>query len=93
MSTDSTQHGIQKQQQRVILLRILQVLAFEIPFTNGFTFVNFLSDAGDVREWNLQGLPADAFSTENGVVVTRSNRWSLMIDPQVMACCSFVVVA
>lgn len=46
--------------------------------------MDFLSDAGDVRDWNLQGLPADAFSTENGVIVTRSNRWSLMIDPQVM---------
>lgn len=60
-----------------------QVLKLEIPSTPGFTFVNFLSDAGDVREWNLQGLPADAFSTENGVMVTRSNRWPLMIDPQV----------
>nr|PNR35709.1 hypothetical protein PHYPA_021559 [Physcomitrium patens] len=62
-----------------------EVLALEIPFTHGFTFVDFLSDAGDVRDWNLQGLPADAFSTENGVIVTRSNRWSLMIDPQEQA--------
>jgi hypothetical protein len=22
-----------------------------------------------VRDWNIQGLPADAFSTENGVLV------------------------
>ncbi len=55
----------------------------EIPSSPNFTFVSFLSDAGDVREWNLQGLPADAFSTENGVMVTRSSRWPLMIDPQV----------
>ena len=27
----------------------------------------------DVRDWNIQGLPADAFSTENGVMVTRGS--------------------
>jgi hypothetical protein len=38
-----------------------------------------------VRDWNIQGLPADAFSTENGVLVTRGTRWPLMIDPQEQA--------
>ena len=27
-----------------------------------------------MRDWNIQGLPSDAFSTENGVVITRGNR-------------------
>lgn len=27
-----------------------------------------------VRDWNIQGMPSDAFSTENGVIVTSSNR-------------------
>ena len=35
-----------------------------------------------VRDWNIQGLPSDGFSTENGVIVTRGTRWPLMIDPQ-----------
>ena len=45
----------------------------------------FLANAEDVRDWNIQGLPADAFSTENGVMVTRGTRWPLMIDPQEQA--------
>lgn len=36
----------------------------------------------DVRDWNIKGLPTDNFSTENGVLVTRSSRWPLMVDPQ-----------
>ena len=39
-------------------------------------------DPTKVREWNIQGLPNDSFSTENGVIVTRGRRWPLMIDPQ-----------
>ena len=35
-----------------------------------------------MRDWNIQGLPSDSFSTENGVMVTRGNRWPLMVDPQ-----------
>jgi dynein heavy chain len=47
-----------------------------------FNFAAFLAVPTDVRDWNIQGLPADEFSTENGVIVTRGNRWPLMIDPQ-----------
>ena len=46
-----------------------------IPTTPGFDFCNFLAKPTDVRDWNLKGLPADAFSVENGVLVTRGRRW------------------
>ncbi|KAJ3079413.1 Dynein heavy chain 2, axonemal [Rhizoclosmatium hyalinum] len=36
----------------------------------------------DIRDWNIQGLPSDAFSAENGIIVTKGRRWPLMIDPQ-----------
>ena len=53
-----------------------------IPCTPDFSFATFLGKPTSVRDWNIQGLPSDAFSTENGVIVTTSNRWPLMIDPQ-----------
>ncbi|CAJ1086733.1 dynein heavy chain 2%2C axonemal-like [Xyrichtys novacula] len=59
-----------------------EVNGFEIPCTPGFSFATFLSRPTVVRDWNIQGLPSDAFSTENGVIVTRGNRWPLMVDPQ-----------
>ena len=61
------------------------VRTLEIPCSPDFDFCTFLANNEDVRDWNIQGLPADAFSTENGVLVTRGTRWPLMIDPQEQA--------
>lgn len=54
---------------------LLQVLELEIAVKPGFSFADFLSCPTSVRDWNIQGLPSDAFSTENGVIVNRGNRW------------------
>ena len=35
-----------------------------------------------VRDWRLWGLPADDVSVDNGILVSTSKRWPLMIDPQ-----------
>ncbi|XP_054907024.1 dynein axonemal heavy chain 2 isoform X1 [Poeciliopsis prolifica] len=58
------------------------VVEAEILCTPGFSFAVFLSIPTVVRNWNIQGLPSDAFSTENGVIITRGNRWPLIVDPQ-----------
>ena len=63
-------------------LWIKQVRDLDIPCTPDFSFATFLSDPATIRDWNIQGLPADSFSAENGIIVTRGNRWPLMIDPQ-----------
>jgi len=62
-----------------------EVKTNKLPFSDDFDFANFLANPTDVRDWNIQGLPKDDFSTENGVIVTRGNRWPLMIDPQAQA--------
>lgn len=69
---------------RTILMRSWYQSVFEkkLPVTDNFDFTKFLANPTDVRDWNIQGLPKDEFSTENGVISTRGNRWPLMIDPQ-----------
>lgn len=58
-----------------------QVYEEEIPCSQDFSVIRFLSDPTTVTEWNIQGLPTDGFSTENGIIVTQGTRWPLLIDP------------
>jgi len=41
-----------------------------------------LTNDAQKAEWNTQKLPNDQVSTENGAILTSSDRYSLMIDPQ-----------
>lgn len=50
-----------------------------------YSLISVLADAYEIRQWNTAGLPRDTVSTENAILVTRSGRWSLMIDPQEQA--------
>lgn len=59
------------------------VRALGIPASDSFDFCGFLADPPTVQDWCMQGLPADAFSAANGVMVTRGRRWPLLVDPQV----------
>lgn len=38
-----------------------------------------------IRAWNLDGLPKDTFSVDNGIITSQARRWPLMIDPQQQA--------
>ncbi|XP_065911794.1 dynein axonemal heavy chain 6-like [Dysidea avara] len=54
----------------------------EIPVSDELSLVSVLGDSYEIRQWNINGLPRDSFSTENALLVTRGRRWPLMIDPQ-----------
>ena len=56
-----------------------------IPLTENLEMTAFLVNQATVGEWNLQGLPSDDLSIQNGIMVTRSTRYPLMIDPQSQA--------
>eukprot|EP00965_Chrysotila_dentata_P085320 2815180-Pleurochrysis_carterae.AAC.4 len=50
-----------------------------------FSLRTTLGDEVAIRQWNIQGLPNDAFSIESAVVIQHSRRWPLLIDPQMQA--------
>ncbi|KAM3182197.1 hypothetical protein ACTXT7_012865 [Hymenolepis weldensis] len=56
-----------------------------IPVSENVRLFSVLGDAFELRQWNSEGLPRDQVSTDNGIIVTRSRRWPLMIDPQEQA--------
>jgi len=53
-----------------------------IPSSEDLSLTQFLVDQATVGQWNLEGLPSDDLSVQNGIMVTRSTRYPLMIDPQ-----------
>jgi len=61
------------------------IAAREIPLTPGIMPLQVLTDDAEIATWGMEGLPVDPFSTENGVLITASSRWPLIIDPQMQA--------
>uniref|UniRef100_A0A3P9CYD4 Uncharacterized protein n=1 Tax=Maylandia zebra TaxID=106582 RepID=A0A3P9CYD4_9CICH len=53
-----------------------------LPFSPELNVIGLLVDNATVSEWNLQGLPSDDLSIQNGIVVTKASRYPLLIDPQ-----------
>ena len=59
-----------------------QLGKYKIPSTPGSGMRSTLSDPVKIRAWNIAGLPTDSLSTENAIILSKSRRWSFMIDPQ-----------
>ncbi|XP_037881601.1 dynein heavy chain 3, axonemal [Glossina fuscipes] len=57
----------------------------KIPCSEKFSLASTLGNPMQIRAWSLAGLPSDNFSVENAIIVSNSNRYSLLIDPQVQA--------
>jgi dynein heavy chain len=54
----------------------------KLEISPGLKLVNFLSNPIEVLNWSIQGLPKDETSVTNGILINKSQRWPLMIDPQ-----------
>ncbi|XP_068092796.1 dynein axonemal heavy chain 5-like isoform X3 [Hyperolius riggenbachi] len=53
-----------------------------IPHSDDLNLISMLVDNATIGEWNLQGLPSDDLSIQNGIIVTKASRFPLLIDPQ-----------
>lgn len=53
-----------------------------IPNSSHLVVTEKLTDPPTISEWNLQGLPNDELSTQNGIIVTKSSKFPILIDPQ-----------
>ena len=53
-----------------------------VPVTRNLDVIEFLVDIGTIGDWNMEGLPTDPLSKQNGIMVTKSTRYPLLIDPQ-----------
>jgi len=53
-----------------------------VPGSDKVKVVDFLVDAATIGEWAMEGLPNDDLSVQNGIMVTSSSRYPLMMDPQ-----------
>ena len=66
-------------------LWIARCIELNIPCTEDFSLATIMGKPIQIREWNIAGLPTDQVSIDNGILTTNSQRWPLLIDPQVQA--------
>ncbi|KAK9511585.1 hypothetical protein O3M35_000215 [Rhynocoris fuscipes] len=61
---------------------VKQIIDCKVVCTPDFSLVAILGEPVEIRAWNIFGLPSDAFSIENAIIVRNSRRYPLLIDPQ-----------
>jgi len=53
-----------------------------IPFLEDIDIINFLVSNDKIGDWLIMGLPNDELSKQNGIIIEKSKRFPLIIDPQ-----------
>ena len=61
---------------------IEQCKAGGIPCSDTFKLITVLGEPVKIQQWAIDGLPNDSFSVDNAIVMNKSRRWPLIIDPQ-----------
>ena len=59
-----------------------KIEALKIPSLPNITMIRLLEDKVKTKIWTAASLPNDNLSIENGIIMFKSKRWPLMIDPQ-----------
>eukprot|EP00929_Paragymnodinium_shiwhaense_P087548 TRINITY_DN476_c0_g5_i1.p1 TRINITY_DN476_c0_g5~~TRINITY_DN476_c0_g5_i1.p1 ORF type:complete len:2570 (-),score=757.67 TRINITY_DN476_c0_g5_i1:167-7876(-) len=59
-----------------------QLGELNIPCSPGCRMTAVLGEPVKIQQWVVCQLPNDTLSIENGIIIDRSRRWPLMIDPQ-----------
>eukprot|EP00930_Biecheleria_cincta_P003159 TRINITY_DN104093_c0_g1_i1.p1 TRINITY_DN104093_c0_g1~~TRINITY_DN104093_c0_g1_i1.p1 ORF type:complete len:2548 (+),score=550.26 TRINITY_DN104093_c0_g1_i1:162-7646(+) len=54
----------------------------QIMKTDAYKLETLLTSDVEVAAWGGHGLPSDELCVQNGILVTRSSRWPLCVDPQ-----------
>ena len=50
--------------------------------TESLDVITFSVDQATITDWNMEGLPTDPLSIQNGILITQASRYPLLIDPQ-----------
>ena len=59
-----------------------QLSSLGVPHTPECNVRRTLEEPVKTRAWVIAGLPSDQVSVENAIIISKSRRWPLMIDPQ-----------
>ena len=61
------------------------IILKNIMVSDNFTVAGLLADELTISKWNLEGLPDDELSVQNGILTVNASRWPLCVDPEMQA--------
>ena len=59
-----------------------RIKALKVDFYDNISMKSLLEDPVKTKVWTAATLPNDNLSIENAIIMFKSRRWPLMIDPQ-----------
>ena len=53
-----------------------------VPVSMDLDVISFSVNQSTIADWNMEGLPTDPLSIQNGILITQASRYPLLVDPQ-----------